>query len=187
MMSEDMFVLDTHTRDEFLIGDPFVPAPGDSVGDAVGDRVSDATEIQSMIGGKTGVEGSESQTMASSASTAGKKKQTKTEPKKKLPNTTSVGKKGRRTGTTKCVCRGCRQTRPYGEMPPNSPNLCWICKRAADNLRKKARAEGDSTVKVLKEILGDPDRTYDIIQQYLIRCFQQGRRTRTLTTVHHLS
>eukprot|EP00971_Amphidinium_carterae_P353005 6492795-Amphidinium_carterae.1 len=52
-------------------------------------------------------------------------------------------------------------------MPVNCPSFCYTCKRASDNLRKRAHAEGVGDA--IKAALQDSDRCYDLVQQYLTR------------------
>lgn len=81
------------------------------------------------------------------------------------------GRGKRKAGTTdKFWCRGSRKWYPIAEMPPNSPNFSWECKRALDNIWKKAKKEGTKAMEFVKKQRQSDHGVWAMCQNYLDRC-----------------
>lgn len=66
-------------------------------------------------------------------------------------------------------CRGCRKKLTPDEQAPNWPG-CWPCKRALDNITKRAHKQGETAVKFVQDARQDEERCYNMIQSYLEAC-----------------
>ena len=71
-------------------------------------------------------------------------------------------------------CRGCLKTFPALEMPVNSPNACYKCKRSLDNILNRAKTQGEKAVKFFKAQRDDEAQCYAMVSHYQEIVFLRG-------------